>query len=227
MDPLVFLTAGLLIVTGYYAWHTQRMAAEMKSSRELAVLPKLAADIRFRFGSLGFLRLTNVGQGVALDVDVRIVFEPAEGSSYPQQERRWQAAVVAPGERRDFRPPSRRVVSSEGETTLGGPLSMEDLAREYASILVGGEMRDSLNNKHAIDERVTDLAELHALRQLEGSWGGGSPLEEGVRQLNEHLSSIDRHLSNLVDVGRGTDFMVQMQRRFEQGGASGADVESP
>jgi len=76
MSATEVLTGVLVLVTAYYAWQNQRMVGEMRRSRELSVLPKLAVDLRLQGPTFAQVQVLNVGPGPALAVDLRIAFEP-------------------------------------------------------------------------------------------------------------------------------------------------------
>ncbi len=77
LDAIETLTGALVLITGYYAFQNRQMAVEMRRSREATVRPKLAVDVHLLTPMYAMARVTNVGQGPALDVDVELAFEPA------------------------------------------------------------------------------------------------------------------------------------------------------
>lgn len=89
----------------------------------------------------------NVGPGPALDVDVRLVFEPQPGGNATREERRWRRNLLAPGEQKDFLPP--------------GDLNdnLNRLPREFQEIRLVGSMTDAIGKTYVVDEAFTDLAE--------------------------------------------------------------------
>lgn len=91
------LTGVLIIITGFYAWETHRIVNEMRASRKLTILPKLALDFHMVGPTYAIVQVKNEGQGAALDVAFDLTFE---GKSPDHTERRpWRANVMAPGER--------------------------------------------------------------------------------------------------------------------------------
>lgn len=127
---------------------------EARRSRELSVLPKLAIDMQTIAGMFVGLRLTNVGQGPALEIELAITFEPIEGGSLPPDVRLWRAKVLARDEWLRFVPPR----DQQGE-----PLRVPALGQAYRAVTAKGRMRDALDQEHEVDERVDDLAALHEL----------------------------------------------------------------
>lgn len=86
----------------------EEMAAGREEScraREQSVLPKLAIDMETIASMFVGLKLTNVGQGPALEVELTITFEPVEGGSLPPDVRPWRAKVLARDEWLRFVPP--------------------------------------------------------------------------------------------------------------------------
>jgi hypothetical protein len=74
LDAIETLTALLVLITAFYAWQNRRMAVEMRRSREALIRPKLAVDIHMIAPMYGVARVTNVGQGPAQDIDVKLAF---------------------------------------------------------------------------------------------------------------------------------------------------------
>ena len=158
---LTVLTLALVVATVYYAVQTKRMVEEMgatrkesRLARELSVLPKLAIDLETITGVFVGLKLTNVGQGPAIKVELTIAFEPVEGAALPRDERPWRANVIARDEWLRFVPP---------RDERGEPLEVPALGQAYKEVRVKGQMLDALGREHEVDERVTDLAGLHEL----------------------------------------------------------------
>lgn len=83
----------------------QANRTETRRARELSVLPNLAINMQTITGTFVGLKLTNVGQGPALEVDLTIAFEPIEGGSLPRDVRPWRAKVLARDEWLRFVPP--------------------------------------------------------------------------------------------------------------------------
>ncbi len=67
-EILAILTGVLVLITAYYAWQTRQTVDELKRARGVAVLPKLAISIRTLSAGIGWIRITNVGPGPALDI---------------------------------------------------------------------------------------------------------------------------------------------------------------
>jgi hypothetical protein len=73
----VVLSAALVVATVVYAWYTRRMADVMKAQIELAKNPLVVASIDVLSPTKVYLRVDNVGKGVANDVHVRALSEPS------------------------------------------------------------------------------------------------------------------------------------------------------
>lgn len=140
------LTAVLVLVTLYYAVQNRRMVAEMRRARNAAVMPKLGLEFH-RLGPTAMtVAIRNVGPGAALDLDVRVVFEPREaGQEAP--EFTWRRNVLSPGEQFDFMPP--------GELNN----NLNTLPATYCALRLVGSMKDATGAAHNIDEAFSDLPE--------------------------------------------------------------------
>jgi len=140
------LTAVLIAVTTYYAIQNRRMVGEMRKARNAAILPKLALE----FHPLGSTAMTvvikNVGPGAALDLDVRVVYDPV-GEGHQPQEARWRRNILASGEQYDFLPPG------------GVNDNVNQLPATYKAVRLVGTMKDAAGATHDVDEAFDDLAE--------------------------------------------------------------------
>lgn len=139
------LTLVLIVVTVYYAIQTARTVAEMRRTREAAILPKLALEFH-RLGPTAMtVAVVNVGPGAGVDIDLEVIYEKKDGTN--SEKRRWRQNVLASGEQRDFLPP--------------GDLNdnLNTLTATYREVRLEGTMRDAAGNEHAIDEVFSDLPE--------------------------------------------------------------------
>ncbi len=104
---LLAASIGLVIVTGGLVYFTWRLAdeatktrTEMAEARSLSVRPRLAFDLMVLGGKVGLLLIRNVGNGVALNVRVDLIFGGAEPDS-----RRWSEPSIVPGESHELKLP--------------------------------------------------------------------------------------------------------------------------
>jgi hypothetical protein len=147
------LTLALIGVTGYYAVQNRRMVKEMIRTRELSILPKLALDLHRLAAPVVTVAVKNVGPGAALNVDVRLIYDPREATS-KAVERRWRHNVLVSGATYDFLPPGDLNANIDG------------LPATYRQIRLIGSMRDAAGKLHIVDESFADLPEWRAV--LEG-----------------------------------------------------------
>jgi hypothetical protein len=118
---------------------------ESRMARELSVLPKLAIEIEtIGEGMVVGLKLANVGQGPAFEVEVTIAFEPVEGGSLPRDERPWRTKILARDEWLRFMPP----YDEQGDI-----LRVPALGQAYKEVTVTGRMRDALGQEHDVGAR--------------------------------------------------------------------------
>lgn len=193
------LTAALVLITAYYARQNKRMVEEMAASRRVAVLPKLALDLKGLAPTVDTINVANVGPGPALHVDLSLVFEPHDPSKHERDERRLKANVLAPGEEHQFLPLTR-------ERSV---MHTEEFAATFARIALTGTMRDALGNSEQVEDRLDDLAERRRLleeakvrflaepeKRLAEAIGKqvAKPLDKGTRELRD----IRRHLGRIA-----------------------------
>jgi hypothetical protein len=184
LDAIETLTAALVAITGYYAWQNRRMATELRRSREALIRPKLAVDVHLLTPMFAMARVTNVGQGPALDVDVELAFEPAPDSGAKRVVKGWRANVIAPGEHHDFQPPE--------------DVDLEPLVRSWNRITLNGRMEDASGAKHKVDEETTDLLELwKRIKELGILW-----TEDPARVTARETKEIRKKISDLAKKAR-------------------------
>lgn len=183
---LAGFSAALVVVTARYVTQTRNLVAETQKSREeaclareLSVLPKLAIDTQTIAGMVVGLKLTNVGQGPALEVELTIAFEPIEGGSLPPDVRPWRANVLARDEWLRFVPPRDQ---------QGNPLRVPALGQAYKAVTVKGQMHDALGQEHEVDERVGDLAGLHDMAVGAAVVVEKDPVAEELQKLRKSLA---------------------------------------
>lgn len=163
------LTAVLILVTVYYAAQNQRMVGEMRKTRELALLPKLALEFHHLAPAVVMVAVKNVGPGAALGIDVRVIYEPIGDES--AEERRWRRNVLVSGEQHEFRPP--------GE--LNDNINV--LPERYRTIRLIGSMSDAAGKAHDVDEVFADLADWREVLRT----AGGRYVAEPERRLADAL----------------------------------------
>jgi hypothetical protein len=109
-------TGGLIMATGGLVYYTRQLVTEaresrteaiktreeMEESRHLSVRPLLAFDVMLLGGKVGMLLIRNVGNGPALDVDLKLTFDDEEDES-----RSWAEPSIVPGESHELRLPTR------------------------------------------------------------------------------------------------------------------------
>jgi hypothetical protein len=80
----------LVAVNVYYAVQNGRVLEEMRSTRLLNVRPRLALGIHMPGPTTGFVTVTNVGSGAALDVDVNLELQAQPGAVRLSEQQRWR-----------------------------------------------------------------------------------------------------------------------------------------
>jgi hypothetical protein len=198
---LAIVTLVLAVATSRYVTQTKRLVAETEQSRAdaqaaraLALQPDLRIDLTLITKMTAGVRLINVGQGPALDVQVTLTFEPRPGTDTVVDSRPWRTNVILAGEDHVFAPPMReqRVAAS-----------FETLAAGYHRLGMNGTMRDLLNRTHSIEAVVEDVP----ARQQEGADAlhlyEENPVRRAGRQINHTLKAIDQALRSRA--GRSDD----------------------
>lgn len=157
------------------------------------------------------LRLTNVGQGPALEIELAITFEPIEGGSLPPDVRLWRAKVLARDEWLRFVPPR----DQQGE-----PLRVPALGQAYRAVTAKGRMRDALDQEHEVDERVDDLAALHELTVGAAVLVEKDRVPDELRQLRRSFDKAVRRLMRTRRNGHEAERPALRRRLAEMLGRS-------
>jgi hypothetical protein len=92
---LLVASLALVAVTIVYTIHTKAMAGEMMKTRLLSVEPRLSLTVNMRSGTVGEIRITNIGHGPA--IEPRVTLEIGAND-----ERKWTTHMFAPGDSADF-----------------------------------------------------------------------------------------------------------------------------
>jgi len=183
MSATEVLTGVLVLVTAYYAWQNQRMVGEMRRSRELSVLPKLAVDLRLQGPTFAQVQVLNVGPGPALAVDLRIAFEPSVDGGEEREERPWEANVVVPGDGPVFDPPDAAV--------------MDAFTAGYKQVRVTGSMQSATGEHYDVEEVLDDLAGRWERLQASEQVLDREPNERITRQLERLERPLDKGVDEL------------------------------
>jgi hypothetical protein len=145
------LSAILVVVTIYYAIQNRTMAVEAQRARGAAILPKLALDLHRLGPTAVTVAVINVGPGAALDVDVKLSWEPLEGVTAPDPTR-WRRNTLLPSDSADF---------MLGSDEMGD--SLNKIPARYAAMRLKGSMKDAAGTIHEVNEEFADLAEWRKL----------------------------------------------------------------
>jgi hypothetical protein len=147
---LVTANVALVLVTLAYAIPTWRMVNEMRRTRLLTILPRVTLDVKHLGAGLGFITVSNVGKGPAIDVRATLTFEGLTDT------REIAFHTLSEGETHSFMTP---------RNTANELMRMDELTTDVKRVVLIGMMQDALGNKHAIDESIP-LAEAWELLKL-------------------------------------------------------------
>lgn len=179
-----FLTGLLVAITGYYAWQNQRMVSEMRATRELAILPKLALTLEALGPTYVLVRVVNIGQGAAQHVDVTLTFEPKADAQ--REERRWKSHLMAPGQASDFFPP---------DPVPGHIPSIDAFVLTCERVTLVGTMEDLTGRAHLVGEELGDLTEWSTLLTNARE----RYLDDPAHSLAKHTETLAKHSKVAAD----------------------------
>lgn len=176
----------LVIVTAVYAFFTWLMVSELRATRTLSVRPRLALSIQMVGPLHGFLAVTNVGPGTALDADVTPGFEPVG------EQRAWRALLLSPGDRTEIELPA----FEEGKS----PFEISAAASAGAEVRMTGTVRNVYGVAEAVDERIS-IAEWWNVVEAADQRFVEKPTREALRELKkvrETLGKLQRDVRRLA-----------------------------
>lgn len=175
VDPNLYVSFLLVLVTGIYAYFTWRMSGEMRKARE--------PIIQFSYSTISpmavVLRILNAGNGVAKDIVVKYWLIGYEGS-----ERIWKMPAMLPGEYHEFFIP---------QTVNEYELYIEKL-KEIDHIGYDISFKDAWNKKYRIIGKL-------GLGEILQTWAKSHMMynEEPLEKMEHHLKNID---DNIGKIGR-------------------------
>lgn len=173
IDPSLYVSILLVVVTAVYALFTGLMTKEMKKSRE--------PIIQLSYSTISpmaiVLRILNSGNGVAKDIVAKYWLVGYEGS-----ERIWKMPAMLPGEYHEFFIP---------QTVDGYELDIEKL-KEIDHIGYEISFKDAWNKKY----RTTGKLGLGEILQ---TWAKSHMMydEEPLKKMEQHLKNIDNNIRNI------------------------------
>jgi hypothetical protein len=170
-SAVLWLTAALVLITGYYAWQTRRMVSEMERARGAQLMPRLVLDMKRLGAGNALLRVTNAGPGPALNVDVQLALHP-DGPV-----RRWAVPVVAAGESHDFIP-------DPSGGAPNGRLHLDVLTDAFGELRLQGTCADALGKSHAVEDKL-DVREYWRLLKEVQETVPHEPLEEMAKHMEK------------------------------------------
>jgi hypothetical protein len=144
----LFATLGLIAVTLAYVIFNWRMVREMRETRRLTVLPKLAINFSRVGPAHALVAVKNVGPGAALDVRMTLTFVPRDPAQQAPDVRPWRINLMPPGDEHDFLPRD---------------LTGDAIAATWERITISGTMKNALGETIAIDDTFADLPEWRRL----------------------------------------------------------------
>ena len=166
------LVAALVIVTSYYAITTRKTLSAVNRSTEVSVKPHIKCSMAIIGTDTLFLKVSNVGVGSALNVNLEYSVESIDNSN-----RSWTSSVILPKESYRF------YIKNEQDVLIG----LTYCSQNQTTIKVVGTYNDILTKEHPIDEtiNVTDISQ-----KLLGS---------GQMKRIDHIEEIDHSLKDIKD----------------------------
>jgi hypothetical protein len=162
------------------------MVGEMRRARSAAVLPRLAIGIRPIVGGFGYLRLSNVGSGPALTVNVTMNIEPGGPVIH------WEGHVLVPGEAHEFIP--------RAEDKTLDLFRLNALVDRFDHISLHATYKDALGELHKVDDRIEIREWWRALETAHQIVGHDYPQEatnelKKIREVGQRLTTAVEKLS--------------------------------
>lgn len=167
----------LVIITSYYAIQTRRTLAAINKSTETSVLPHLKCSMGVVGVDTLFLKISNVGVGSAINVNLEYEVESISNSS-----REWMSSIMLPEESYQF------YIMNPQNVLIG----MNYCSKNQTTIIVNGSYDDILGNNHEISETI-NVTEISAKLLRSGQM----IRIEDMKEISTSLKSIQRDLTHL------------------------------
>lgn len=140
------LIAALVTITSYYAIQTRRTLSAINRSTDVSIKPHIKCSMAIIGVDTLFLKISNVGAGSALDVDLEYRVESIENSN-----RDWTSSMMLTKESYTF------YIKNEQNVFL----RLTYCSQNQTTIQVIGTYNDILGKEYQIDEsiNVTDISQ--------------------------------------------------------------------
>jgi hypothetical protein len=187
LTPAEILTAALVVVTIYYAWQTRQTVKELRNARGASIFPRIRATVFSPGAGNGFVHITNVGTGPALDIRATVTFQPG-GPPTP-----WRSQLLLPGETSELQMRSTK--------DPDGTFRIEDVIADHPHLHLDARYLDALGEEHHVDERL-DIREWWTTVVAAGqSVGHDWPKEtrDELEKIRKELEKVTRSISKIAD----------------------------
>lgn len=165
-------TIGLLIVTGIYATFTFFILREQRKARRETFKPRLYAKLDYHQPVIPYIKVTNVGKGSALDVDIKITTEPKN------DEISWHTKFLEPNEYQCF---------------MLKEVSIFRMSEKYNKIILNTNYHDIYENSKIISQDIIiDLKK--EKKNIENKSVVGQWVTNDLQKIGDELGRINREL---------------------------------
>jgi len=137
---LAIVTIVLVIITGYYAKQTKNTVTAIQKSAELSIQPHLKASINM-IGPVAIdLKISNVGNGAAKNIELEFWIETKDSTK-----KSWNKPLLMPKEEEEFFIPDEQ---------KGSQFGVDHFKQNQTTIRIQGKYYDILGKEHLIDDKI-------------------------------------------------------------------------
>jgi hypothetical protein len=169
----VFLVLALVGITAFYAWRTHNMVQEMRKTRHSQLMPKLKLGILHLGPTFSVIRISNVGSGPALNVQLKLWF----GAKRDNQNY-YTSPVMTVGEDVQFLFPKK---------PDGNYPNSDEFAEIWQTITMKARYFDALDKEYKIEETLN----------FKEYWE--KTKSAGVRVQEDNLKEIEKNTKEIAD----------------------------
>jgi len=186
-DVLVFVTVGLVVLTGIYAIQTKRTVAVLEKTAKLEFLPYLKAHIHM-VGPMNLkLRISNIGKSSASEVKVTFTVIGVTTVT-----RTWMHQLLAPNQSQDFFIPTTEKEEQSNFPYFENNPTKVHIVATYKDILGNNQ---TSNDQIDISEFVSQFKKTKSIYMEDKN----DVFARNISTISDEMKKITRALSNLSD----------------------------
>jgi len=177
---LAIATMVLVIITGYYAKQTKKTVTAIEKSAELSIQPHLKASI-IMMGPVAIdLKISNVGNGAAKNIELEFWIETKDSTK-----KNWNKPLLMPKEGEEFFIPDEQ---------KGSQFGIDYFKQNQTTICIKGKYYDILGKGHLIDDKIDVTAYVNQFENTQIRYQ-----EKPIDKIATKMEAIEKHLREIYN----------------------------